>query len=74
MTVQPSRQVPWGQRMLVMLLTLLFYYYPSMLTSTLSLFTCYRLDQNTDAVKYWGNARVGLSVACYHSNYLGSRV
>ena len=56
----PRRQTALAQRMLVTLLTLLFYYYPSILTSTLSLFTCYHLDQNTDAVKYWDNARVGL--------------
>lgn len=46
------------RRMLVTLLTLLFYYYPSILTTTLSLYTCYRLDRQTAAVKYWHNARV----------------
>ena len=46
------------RRMLVTLLTLLFYYYPSILTTTLSLFTCYHLDRQTEAVNYWANARV----------------
>ena len=32
------------RRLLVTLLTAIFYYYPSLLTATLSLFTCYRID------------------------------
>ena len=33
-----------SSRMLVTLLSVLFYYYPSLLTTILSLFACYRID------------------------------
>ena len=33
-----------NSRMLVTLLSVLFYYYPSLLTTILSLFACYRID------------------------------
>jgi len=36
-----------GRCMLITLLTALFYYYPSLLATTLSLFACYRLDRVT---------------------------
>ncbi len=47
-----------GRRILVSLLTVIFYYYPSILTTTLSLFTCYRLDTPATFNRYPGNARV----------------
>ena len=47
-----------GRRILVSLLTVVFYYYPSTLTNTLSIFTCYRLDTPATLKKYPGNARV----------------
>ena len=50
-------------RMLVTLLTVLFYYFPSILTTTLSLFTCYRLDRPATFANYPGNAQVSLHVA-----------
>ncbi|KAL0036883.1 hypothetical protein WJX77_003471 [Trebouxia sp. C0004] len=46
-----------GRRILVSLLTVIFYYYPSILTTTLSLFTCYRLDTLATFNKYPGNVR-----------------
>ena len=52
------------QRMLVTLLTVTFYYYPSILTTTLRLFTCYQLDTPSDAVKYYDNARVRFCLCC----------
>jgi len=45
-TEQTGLQV-LGRRMLITLLTALFYYYPSLLATTLSLFACYRLDRVT---------------------------
>ena len=47
-----------GRRILVSLLTVIFYYYPSILTTTLSTFTCHRLDTPATLEKYSGNARV----------------
>ncbi len=45
-TEQTGLQV-LGRCMLITLLTALFYYYPSLLATTLSLFACYRLDRVT---------------------------
>ncbi|DBB03637.1 TPA: hypothetical protein ACH3X3_010969 [Trebouxia sp. C0006] len=53
-----------GRRILVSLLTVVFYYYPSTLTNTLSIFTCYRLDTPATLKKYPGNAR-----AKWHGGY-----
>lgn len=36
-----------GWRLLVTLLAVIFYYYPSLLTATLSLFTCYPIDPSS---------------------------
>ena len=36
--------------MLVTLLSVLFFYYPSLLTTILSLFACYRIDPEVPAV------------------------
>ena len=48
------------RRLLVTLLSVLFYYYPSLLSTTLNLFACYRIDRiDTGSVVYPGNARVG---------------
>ena len=42
------------RRLLVTLLTAIFYFYPSLLTATLSLFTCYRIDHSnpSQAIAY----------------------
>ena len=39
-----TRAAELSSRMLVTLLSVLFYYYPSLLTTILSLFACYRID------------------------------
>lgn len=39
-----SRHAELRQRLLVTLVTVSFYYYPSLLTTSLSLFACYRID------------------------------
>ena len=39
-----SRHADLRQRLLVTLVTVSFYYYPSLLTTSLSLFACYRID------------------------------
>ena len=39
-----TRAAELNSRMLVTLLSVLFYYYPSLLTTILSLFACYRID------------------------------
>ena len=48
------------RRLLVTLLTVTFFYYPSLLTATLSLFTCYRLDASAPSslIKYPDHLRV----------------
>lgn len=57
--------VPLQRRLLVTLLTALFYFYPSLVTTTLSLFACYQLDyQPSSTVSYPLNARVGLCTTC----------
>ena len=53
------------RRMLVTLLVLVFYFYPSVLTTTLSLFTCYRLDRETDAVQYYENTNPGVMLCAF---------
>jgi len=42
------------RRLLVTLLTVIFYYYPSLLSTSLSLFACYRIDASypSSAVAY----------------------
>ena len=42
--VQTSKAVELQERLLVTLLTVVFYYYPSLMTTALSLFQCYRID------------------------------
>ena len=39
-----TRAAELNSRMLVTLLSVLFYYYPSLLTTILSLFACYHID------------------------------
>lgn len=57
--------VPLQRRLLVTLLTAFFYFYPGLLTTTLSIFACYQLDyQPSNSVPYPLNARVGLCTAC----------
>ncbi len=45
------------QRLLVTLLAVLFYYYPSLLTNAWSLFACYKVDR-LSGVAYPQNSRV----------------
>ncbi len=47
-------------RLLVTLLTVLFYFYPSLLTTSLSLFACYHIDRtgSSSGAAYPQNARV----------------
>ena len=49
--------------LLITLLTVLFYYYPSLLATTLSLFACYTLDRVTP-LKPLKNARVSRTQCC----------
>ena len=42
-----ARKAELQRRLLVSLLTVTFYYYPSLLTATLSLFTCHSIDPIT---------------------------
>ena len=42
--VLSSRPAELQRRLLVTLVTVIFYYYPSLLTTSLSLFACYRID------------------------------
>ena len=55
------------RRLLVTLLTVTFFHYPSLLTATLSLFTCYRLDVSapTSAIQYPEHLRVGFRSAVH---------
>lgn len=53
------------RRLLITLLTAVFYFYPSLLTSILSLFACYHLDdRSTNAAAYIGNAQVSKFCFC----------
>ena len=62
------------RRLLVTLLTVGFYYYPSLVTDSLSFFACYHVDRPESGALYADNSRVGfhnthaaVSVfACYH--------
>ena len=44
--------------MLITLLEVLFYYYPSLLTTTLSLFACFHIDPSGSANSQYHNAQV----------------
>ena len=48
------------RRLLITLLTVLFYFYPSLLATTLSLFQCYHIDggNSRQTLLYPQNARV----------------
>ena len=48
------------QRLLITLLSTVFYYYPSLLTTALSLFQCYHIDPQSpqQGQHYFSNARV----------------
>jgi len=52
------------RRMLVTLLAVLFFYFPSIFTTTLAFFTCYRLDSAATYAAYPGNAKA--SFTCQH--------
>ncbi len=54
------------QRLLVTLLSVLFYYYPSLLTNAWSLFACYKVDR-LSGVAYPENSRV----RCVHIMHAG---
>ena len=48
------------RRLRITALTVIFYYYPSLLTTTLSLFQCYHIDPRRPqpGQMYFGNAKV----------------
>ena len=52
------------RRLLVTLLSVLFFYYPSLLTTILSLFTCYRIDRSSPTGTYPQFARVSACLMC----------
>ena len=58
--------------MLITLLEVLFYYYPSLLTTTLSLFACFHIDPSGSANSQYHNAQVcaSLYVLYTYSIYL----
>ena len=43
---------------MITLLEVLFYYYPSLLTTTLSLFACFRIDPASASNSQYHNAQV----------------
>ena len=55
------------RRLLVTLLTVIFFYYPSLLTATLSLFTCYRIDASapSSSIHYPDHLRVSYGNAVH---------
>ncbi|DBA86046.1 TPA: hypothetical protein ACH3X1_005573 [Trebouxia sp. C0004] len=62
------------RRLLVTLLTVLFFYYPSLLTTILSLFACYRIDASSPNGAYpqfaratwaWGYWLPDMSIRCF---------
>ena len=53
------------RRLLVTLLSVLFFYYPSLLTTILSLFACYRIDPSSPTGAYPQFARVSTCLMCY---------
>lgn len=52
-----------NRRLLVTLLTVLFFYFPSIFTTTLAFFTCYHLDSPATFAAYPGNAKAKVSSA-----------
>ncbi len=52
------------RRLLVTLLSVLFFYYPSLLTTILSLFACYRIDPSSPTGAYPQFARVSACLMC----------
>ena len=52
-----------NRRLLVTLLTVLFFYFPSIFTTTLAFFTCYHLDSPATFAAYPGNAKARVSSA-----------
>ncbi len=48
------------RRLLITLLEVLFYYFPSLLTNTLSLFACFHIDPSGPANAQYHNAQVSL--------------
>ena len=67
-SMSPQIAVSMGQaelnrRLLVTLLTVLFFYFPSIFTTTLAFFTCYHLDSAATFAAYPGNATASFSSA-----------
>ena len=62
------------RRLLVTLLTVIFYYYPSLLTTALSLFECYHIDpvNPQEGQFYPQNAQVGSATFILHKKFLCS--
>ncbi|DBA90089.1 TPA: hypothetical protein ACH3X1_003408 [Trebouxia sp. C0004] len=61
---QSSSSAELRRRLLITLLEVLFYYFPSLLTSTLSLFACYHIDPSGPANAQYHNAQ-----ADWHNGY-----
>ena len=59
-TPQASKSEEIRRRLLVTLLVVGFYYYPSLVTDSLSFFACYNVDRLTPGTLYPGNSRVGV--------------
>ena len=51
-SLYPDKVAELQSRMLVTCLSVLFYYYPSLLTTVLSLFACYRIDRISPGLLY----------------------
>lgn len=67
-----SKLADLRRRLLVTLLSVLFYYYPSLLTTVLSLFACFQIDpaKPTSNQVYPQNARVSEQPALFDSRLM----
>ena len=63
-SLQASSWAELKRRLLITLLEVLFYYYPSLLTTTLSLFACFHIDPAGAANVQYHNAQVSVLVFC----------